>query len=298
VLFGGHKSILMAEDILLIFVFFQILFLHIYNKNKNKTYLFLSILLIGVQILSFRRSGFFLTILVNTLYFTISHKSSKIKIKLFIYPSLIILFAIISFNFTDILNILPQNVKVYVFRFFGAFVDMEGARYIGGKVITNVHFEESSFVFQNALTTLKFWGNGYGTDEFAFLYGSSTGIHNAYIAVWNKFGLFALVYYLYILVLIFIEFSKILLRKRFRDHNLSIIKIIISIYLALFLLTGWTLILHNFVGIKMIIFRSLLLVTLLKIDNNYIILIEKFIHQNHVNNPIRQKRNLFVNNNT
>ena len=207
---------------------------------------------------------------------------------MFIYPSLIILFVIISFNFNDILNVLPQSVKVYVFRFIGAFVDMEGARYIGREVISNVHFEESSFAFQNALTNLKFWGNGYGTSEFAFLYKGSTGIHNAYIAVWNKFGLFALVYYLYILVLIFVEFSKILLRKRFRDHNLSIIKIIISIYLALFLLTGWTLIMQNFVGIKMIVFRSLLFVTLIKIDYNHIILTEKFIYQNHVNNPGRQ----------
>lgn len=297
-LFGGHKSILMAEDILLIFVFFQILFLHIYNKNKNKTYLFLSILLIGVQILSFRRSGFFLTILINTLYFTILHKSSKSKIKLFIYPSLIILFVIISFNFHDILSVLPQSVKVYVFRIIGAFVDMEGARYIGREVITNVHFEESSFAFQNALTNLKFWGKGYGTSEFDFLYKGSTGIHNAYIAVWNVFGLFALVYYLYIMVLVFVEFTKTLIRKRFRDHNLFQLKIIISIYLILFLLTGWILILQNFIGIKMIIFRSLLLVTLLKIDDDYIMLIEKLIHQNHVNNPIRQKRNLFVNTNT
>lgn len=297
-LFGGHKSILMAEDILLIFVFFQILFLHIYNKNKNKTYLYLSLLLIGIQVLSFRRSGFFLTILINMLYFIILHKGSKSKIKLFIYPSLIISFVIIGFNFSDILNVLPQSVKVYVFRFIGAFVDMEGARYIGREVILNEHFNESSFAFQNALIYLKFWGSGYGTNEFAFLYKGSTGIHNAYIAVWNKFGLFALVYYLYILVLVFVEFSKTLLQKRGTDHNLFQIKIIISIYLILFLLTGWILIMHNFVGIKMIVFRSLLFVTLIKIDGYHIFSIEKFIRQNHINNPLRQKRNLFVNNNT
>jgi len=285
-LFGGYKSILTAEDILLIFVFFQILFLHIYNKSNNMIYLILSILLIGIQILSFRRAGFFFTLIINVLYYLFLYRSTNYKIKLFILSSSIVILIIMSFNYNDILNVLPHSVKVYVFRFFAAFVEIETANNIGRDIIANQHFDESSFVFQNALTKLKFWGNGYGREEFSFLYKNSTGIHNAYIAVWNRFGLFAVIYYLYIMLLVFIEFLQTILFKRFRDHNLCIVKIIICIYLSLFLLTGWILIMQNFVGIKMIIFRSLLLVALIKIDIFYILSLEKFSRQNQINNSL------------
>lgn len=278
---GGYKSILLAEDILIILVFFQILFLYIYSKSNNKLYLFLSILLIGVQILSFRRAGIFLTLIINALYYMFLYKSTIRKLTLFKYSLVIILLFIIVINFSNILNIMPQNIKIYTFRVIGAFVQMEGANEIRTHVISNRHFEESIFAYQNAITTLKFWGTGYGKVEFDFLYGSSTGIHNAYIAVLYIFGLFALAYYLYILVLVVVELSKILLKKGYKTHNLFQIKIIISIYLIILLLSSWVLIMQNFVGIKMIIFRSLLLVSILKIDNNYIVLLENTLHQNH-----------------
>jgi len=206
-----------------------------------------------------------MTLIINTLYFLLFSKDFKASTKALIFPTIILIIVIISFNFNAIIESLPNNVKLYVYRYFGAFFDIKGSYYVDQKVIYNEHFEESQFAYENAVKNLSFWGDGYGTQEFGFLYKASTGIHNAYIAVWKKFGFFALLYYVYILLMILSNFVKTILKKWNRKDNLLSIKILMSIFLLLLFLSAWTSILQNFIGIKMVVIRSLLLVALFKI---------------------------------
>ena len=105
--FFGVRSVLTENDTLLIFNFAQFIFLVLFLSSKNIKYLIISLVLILVQILSFRRSNLFLCIFVNLLILTVNFNISRKKGRnfLLIFPILIVVLFVSAQLFDD-LNIL------------------------------------------------------------------------------------------------------------------------------------------------------------------------------------------------
>lgn len=275
----GRYSILMEEDTLLIFSLLSIvLLLLVYIRKDKRKFIFLWLLFLIIQLLSFRRTGLLFTLIANFLLMSVYYMIlTKRKTKFIVYSTIVIM--IIFFLSNTNFDFLSGNAKIFANRYFGAFFDLGSADESHADYARNEHIEQAFYGWELARQKLTFWGAGYGARESLFTYKGNTGIHNAYVQVWMRFGLFSLAYYLFLIGIVINETIK--LAKEFVNKSkYSILyllsKSIVLIYLTLFFITAWIMISQNFTDIRAMFIRIILFALLLKIDTtNYAILFSR-----------------------
>jgi hypothetical protein len=269
----GVSSLIMEEDTLLFIIFLQLFCLVYYFIKRENKYLFASIIIMFLIILSIRRAPTFITILgsiaITTIYFIKSQKFTNLFV--FILPFVfIIVFA------RPIISSMPSSVKFFYYRNLAAFVDLGmGEKSKDDWIVHNEHFEQSEFAVRMAFAKLDFFGVGYGNEINQFTYKSSRGIHNSYVEVVMKYGVIPLICTLFMLVLILNE-----LRKLIRDFykygtNYIIFKFLIIVFLILYFSNLYVYGLSVLINIKMRLMQILLFAILFKITpNNFSILLD------------------------
>ena len=265
----GIRSVLTEEDTLFIFSFVQLIFLLQYYLYKRIRYLIIWGFLMFFLILSFRRSCVMISFLTSfslIILYNISIKHKLNKIVVFFMSFFLLVFLVIPFIATSF------NVDIYVSRYIGEYISIPGIDF-NEDVSRNKHIEQANYGLSLMIKRLSFWGNGLGSSYTKYDYGN-TGIHNAYFQIWDQYGFVPLLYYLGIILLLIIETIKILINKRMYDRQYFLLKSSILIYLIFFFINAWVLIYDNFIDIRMVFLRGLLLAFLLRVDNrNYKLLV-------------------------
>ena len=273
----GSSTILMEEDTLLLFVLLNIISLALFFIKKDYKFLFLWALFFLVQILSFRRSGFMLIILCNISLFSIFFFG---KMNLFKRISFLLLacFTMLSFFWAlENYDSFTPQMKLYANRYFGQYYKFKDS-YRYEREYRNLHIQQSNQSIEY-ISELPFWGFGYGKVESRnrknFL--GNTGIHNAYFALWEQFGLFALIYHIIIIIVFLNEILKTIMRYKFYPDDYFKIRVAVIIFFAFYLVNAWVLMIHNMIGIKVVFIRLLILSFLFYVTpENYNIIINRF----------------------
>jgi hypothetical protein len=273
----GNSS-MTQEDTLIHLVLIQGLATSFYLFNRKMKYLNLWILVALVEILSFRRSGFLLMLIINSVliggYYTYKTSIlSKIKISLVLLYSVMLLFSIYS------MGIGSSKIDFYSHRYFGAFlIDNEDL----DSYAKNRHIEQANYGYKEVKKYIIFWGNGISNSGsmYQLNYEGNTGIHNAYVQVWLEYGFYAFLYHIILciaaLVLFFTTFVRYVRHKTPELH----LNMAIAIFLAMFFINGWVLIMQNFIMTNMLFIRVILFSVLVNYrDEDY-----KFILQQIGNN--------------
>lgn len=265
----GANSILIEEDTLLLFALFQLIFLLLYFIYKRKWYLLVWFLFMLFQILSFRRSGFFLALLTSSSFFFLYYIRVLSFKKKVVYGVgvLMLLILIIGISY----NVASHNQKyaIYLYRYFGEFIKLPGYDF-DENIAANKHLIQAKYAINYAVENLGFWGFGYGNSEGRdrLRYESTKGLHNAYFVLWETQGLFALIYYLIIIVIFIGEIIKTIKNHRTYDVQFLLMRGCVIIYMFWFFINAWVLGGHNLTGIKMVFTLILLLAFLFKVNNN------------------------------
>lgn len=225
----GVNSSSGESDLLFLIAFYQIAFFVLYLICKNKKYLVLWLVYLLFQIFSYRRSALAVALFANVLsYILILLKGKGLRTKLILIAGIILIYGVIN-NFEKF-N-LPYKYERYVLRFVSAIPGM--ALEEKGEFSDSGHWEQTSETFYSAFKNLGFWGTGYG--NIAELEGASKGyhIHNVYAATWAQHGLFMLIFYIIIIIIVLYNTLKIFLFKYYNSDRYYIVKISIGCFLLM-----------------------------------------------------------------
>lgn len=222
--FFGVNSAVLENDTLLIFGLFQNVFLCFFLISKKKKYLVASILVGLVSILSYRRGPVFVscgTSLVLLFIYFIKNTSLLAKNLILVCMSIMVLYGFMFYDF----NSLSKNM--YVERYLGIFDNTTT-----GFSSDSGHFEQTQNTMETVINELGFWGVGYG--RVAYLEGAYNGyiIHNLYASLWINYGIYMVLYYLFIIVVI----VSVMLKINIKNNKYMLLKLCASAYFILFML--------------------------------------------------------------
>ncbi len=259
----GFPSILVEEDTLIVLAFVQAVFWGVFLYKKNKISLLVVIFLIAFELMSFRRSGVFLSIIVDLIiygYYAYRRYSPIVIFHITVAASLIFMIFINLFQF------LPYKYGFFISRYLGEWISIPGIYY--SESFKNLHLEQAVWAFDTAIRELSIWGYGFGnTEGIVSLRYYNSGIHNAYIAVWMLFGVFTTLYFLYLaFISLKLTFQIIVKKSRYKFNFYNFVRGISGIYLIVFWINAWVLPTGNFTEVKMNIFRVILFSILIGID--------------------------------
>ena len=225
----GANSTLTEGDTLFIIAFFQIAFFVLYLINKERKYLILWLIYLLFLIFSYRRSALGVALSANVLcYLLIVLKEKGIKNKIILVLGIVLIYGVLSnveqFN-------LPYKYERYILRFVSAIPGMNLSD--SGEFTDSGHWEQTSETFYSAFQNLGFWGVGYGRSYDVYLAGQSAVIHNVYAATWAQHGLYMLLFYLFIIIIVLFTTLKLFLYEKIHNNNYYIIKISLCIFLLM-----------------------------------------------------------------
>ncbi len=270
--FFGINSILTEDDTLFIIGFAQVIFLTLYLIKREKYFLLSSIFLFIVQILSFRRSGLFVTILASStvlLIYYVKYVSTTKKVTTFVLAAITGLsLSGIFFNYNP-----TSNLQFYFYRFFGMFMQGPATSLMD---TDSGHFVHSEWVFDEAVRRLGFWGLGYSEETGSIVYQAGIhGVHNAYVAMWLSRGVMGLVLILVIVTVFIIQIIRtIKMQNKCPPEFLLLRSAVISFFLY-FLVSIFYLSVHHLIDIREIVLRTLIIAFLYKVTpDNYKLLID------------------------
>jgi hypothetical protein len=259
--FGVFNSTLIESDSLYFYAFIQVFSLGLYLLYSKNKYLFLFLFCLFIEILSFRRSALFTALIGNFLtvfIFLFEKRKGKFKLSIFLFAAL---------AFTLLLNIqslpLSPGTKFLFLRFANALPGTDSGT---GVLSDSGHWQQTEDVTQSALTDLSFWGSGYG--KTFFVKGQSAGtVHNFYIAIWAKYGIFMLVYYLGIVLITLFKFIQILFSKVHNEYEriARFYKIILCTFLIGYFIAMTTNTIYDVETFKMRFLWVLILAAILKV---------------------------------
>ncbi|MBN2638856.1 MAG: oligosaccharide repeat unit polymerase [Bacteroidales bacterium] len=270
-----HSSVLEEDDTLLFTAFLQIFFLFKFYVERKKKFVILSILLFFFIILSFRRGSTFIALITSTiLYLTTIFQ----KRRFLLFFGIIFMFVILAIYGQDILSfLLPDSLKIYFYRLFGAFVSVNIGDVPAQHIIQNQHLEQSSWAVKMAFDKLGFWGSGYGSIPDQFRWKNVMGIHNSYVDLWMKFGLYAVIYYLFWIILLLKELMVTFSYRR--EKEFFLFRIFIITFLVLFYAQQVSIGSAYLIQIKMLVFQIIMFTLLFKVKpSNYKWLLHSIIH--------------------
>ena len=260
-LWYGQPVPLLEYSVLNFYSFFMALSITLYLINKKKKYIITAFLFFSIVFLSESRTVLLpgiLTILgILFFYFT------KIKNKLVLsYLTFILIIIAININPT----ILPEKAQKNIKRFMVVIPGFEGDK--SGQYSDTGHYEQSKLTMIFAINKFRFWGEGYGSSGNEFLKGQSENIHNAYAGIWERFGIFQMFFYIFIIFIVIAEFISTMRNKDKQRFDYLLIKMSLIFFLLLYFLGAAFSPETSLTHIKRQIFWGLMLVYILRIDQN------------------------------
>lgn len=248
--FKGHSNLLYFDslnpelDTMIILALYQILFLTFFIIYRKKRFLFFSIFFLFILILSYRRSGILLSlssslILIVLLY--IRHK--KVPSKILIIFSLFTLFFVVM-NL-DRINI-PFKYKKYIYRSLSAIPGLSFS-IKSGEFSDTGHWEQTFLTTMSAYQKLNFWGTAHSN---IFIKGQSSTIHNAYAYLAVTEGIFSILFYLMIFILLLLKFLKLAFFAKLYSSN-EIVELALSLFLIFYMITVMVNPVHFLIRVKM-----------------------------------------------
>ncbi len=270
--FFGIKSVLIEEDSLLIFGFFQSILLALYFiRPKEKKYIIGWGILLLIQIFSSRRSPLFISLIVNAFIFLLYYiREMNISKKLIIL--MIVLLAIFILP-TLISNISPA-AKVYIDRYLGVITNNS----TNEANTDSGHFDQSKMTTQAALK-LGFWGVGYGNRlilEGAFQINGEYFIHNVFAAFWAYYGVYEVVYYLFLILMVIIFLFGALIETNPRYFPHVLLKYSVAVYFLCYMWGMYYTTMNFVIESKMSVFLIMLLIFIIRFSPQDLSLIEPF----------------------
>jgi hypothetical protein len=270
--FGGVYSSLTEEDTLLIMVLVQLILMLLYFVTREKKYLLFFSIILFLEYTSFRRAGLLLSIISATTFYLYYYiRFAPLKRKMSQLIALLYIFTIIV-----IANPMrSQKVQLYVARYLGEYINFGGSNQYD-YYSANKHFEQSFYGMDIAISQLGFWGSGYGNSSrySRYNYEGNSGIHNAYFTVWETQGVFALIYFAILIIVIVAWFLKWISNNLDAPPDYLLIKACLFVFILGFMATAWILIVNNLIGLKMVIVRILILAAIFNITpSNYRLLL-------------------------
>ena len=231
-----YNSICAEIDTTFIIAFFFIFSFTKYIIYKKNKFIFLSIFLLLIEFLTYRRSGLLIALGSSVMLISIYLLKHK---KLFYKASAIILILLIYYSLTNIENInIDMKYKKYLYRTLSAV--MPNSSFAGGQEFTDSgHHKETELTIYHAFKNPKFWGRGYGKSDISiYLEGQSSSIHNVYADITVRYGIFITLFYILVFVLAVIKLFKITFKKKQYNENdlveLAYVSFLIFYMLALF----------------------------------------------------------------
>jgi hypothetical protein len=292
----GTNATINEGDTLYIIAFYQIAFFTLLLLTKKKIYLFLWLFYFLFQILSFRRSALGTALVSNVLlylFFVLRNKDFRKKVALI---SLIFISFLVARNINEF-N-LQGKYGEYVLRFVSA---IPGLSEENSQTFNDSgHWEQTTETFYNAFNKLGFWGTGYGRSSDMYLAGQSEVVHNVYAAAWLYYGIYMMLFYFMIIVMVLFSCIKLFLFKEISNTNN-----LLAFSLSLFLLAWFSVLVTNPLiqinTIKMEIFWVSIFAVLMRIKSTDIIFNNKrkktingaILSENNNSNPILQSSQIY-----
>jgi hypothetical protein len=229
--FFGIKSCLLEGDTLLILGLFQSVTFGLYLINKDKKYLISWFLLVLVQVFSTRRSPLFTALFCNAIVFAFYYVR---KMNAFNKMATILILVFTVFILPVAVSSVSPQVKVYLDRYLGVFssdsYSTDPANSDSG------HFEQSQKTTEAALK-IGFWGVGYGHKlvlEGAFSINGEYFIHNVFAALWALHGVYMVIFYLFMVLLVLMHFLK-LVTYNGEFFHLALIKMSVVVFYLMYM---------------------------------------------------------------
>jgi len=249
--FYSVPSVLLETDTLYYIALIQTLLLVLFLTDHNRKYLIAYLFFSLFLVLSFRRSAlivaFLTNILIYSIHFLFIRKKSQKLILLLIFSVFIFISALLYGT------VLGNNSELYIKRFSGLLSAENQPDYASD----SGHFLQSYLTINDAMLQNVFWGKGYG--QIASLEGEYIVIHNIYAAAWAQYGIFQMIYYLFIGISSLLMFSILLFSKVKYELKTWLIKLNASIFLTLFMINAFFLPLIYVTRTKMALLSFILL---------------------------------------
>lgn len=221
----GAGSTLTEGDSLVIFSFFNVLFLILYFARQRLIFLAMWAATAVLQILSFRRSATFILLgadaFVLLLYLLLKARLGAILRNIAVVAFLLAAGALV------VIEAVPEDtVQYYVNRYFGMFIGMgqsQGARdqYAGD----SGHFDESAATMAYAFAKMDFWGYGAGKEDRINIPGATSRlwVHNVYAASWLYHGVYQFLFYAFMGFLVLLLVLKVFYQRKRYDRRFVIL---------------------------------------------------------------------------
>lgn len=234
--FLNVKATILQADVLYYMSIFQLFFMLIYLNRGVRKYLYYSIFLLIVILLSYRRTetihSIIITIIISV-YYILKKKSLITSIKLFIGPVFLfvaLLSFLSAFNMFNVNKIILRQISVL------SFFD---SKYDVAEIQDSGHIKQTVTTFDTFINSkLKFWGSGIKNKAY-YIKGQSKSIHNSYVFAYAKHGIM-LVFYQSILILLFFSILIKSLFKKFNsvDQELIFFRFLTALLLLFFFING------------------------------------------------------------
>lgn len=232
--FYGINATLTEGDSLIIFAFFQVVFFALFLTDHSFIYLFSWFSLMMLQLLSFRRAGLIEAIISNiaTLFLFLLWKR-KNAMKVFKYFMLILVIC----SLLVYLVIPSETTDLYWTRYTSLSISAP----VSSLASDAGHTVQSFVTLGYAITIGEFWGYGTGYQSRAYVPGAAEGryVHNVYAAAWIYEGIYSMIFYLLLLLVILYELFGLLFSKSQKDNiDFRVIRAAIIIFF-LVMMVAW-----------------------------------------------------------
>jgi hypothetical protein len=200
----GHKSTIVHADILQTLSIFAIILMFLfYTEKKKRNLLYVSIIMLTV-FLSFRRSAFWffvITAIIITYYLLLNRLVLKrtLGYVVIVGASSVLLIGIFNSESFDLNYYFQRQLAAFAFftndKFGSKNIYLTDSNHIFSSI------ESSKFIYHSIFN--NFWGNGINIsfmDSSNNVFGASRGgTHNSFAFVVIRYGVFMLIYYIFII---------------------------------------------------------------------------------------------------
>ena len=228
-----YNSICAELDNTFIIAFFFVLSVAKYIIYKKNKFIFISIFLLFIQFLTYRRSGLLIAIGSSVMLISIYLLKHK---KIFYKASTVILILLIYYSVTNIENInIDMKYKKYIYRILSAV--MPNSSFAGeGEFSDSGHHKQTELTMYYAFKNLNFFGRGYGKSDISiYLEGQTSSIHNVYADITVRYGFFMTLFYMLIFFLAVIKLFKITFKKKQYNAN-DLVELAFVLFLIFYML--------------------------------------------------------------
>ena len=242
--FFDINSSMVEMGTLIISALIQNVMIALYLSKRKKIHLFSWIVLLALQMFSFRRTGLYIAIGSNLMtfiiYYAFTMKYRNMYSKIIIST---VLFTVLFTSPIAFQSLLQTPFQKYIDRYLGIFPSFH---YSNQEYGNDGGQWEQSLITAQAAVQKGFWGEGYG--KRVEIEGAYKGylIHNTWASLWARYGAYMVFYYFSLFIYFLIDIVRLSLISTRPDLTYVMMKAAISSFLILYFI-GLTFITATFI---------------------------------------------------